>query len=77
MQGYNAFLNDVTLVNVDEQIAHRAVMPERVRRGQGHNLGVFALVISATALERGLELVTHVPAYQAVPGLTLRDWTVP
>jgi predicted nucleic acid-binding protein len=75
--GYNAFMGLITIVDVNEPIAHRAVMLDRLLQRQGHHLGVFALVAAATALERGFTLVTHDAGYQVVPGLTTQDWTLP
>src|SRR5262245_13006973 len=77
MQGYNALLSDLIVVSVDDQIAHRAVMLERGLRRQAHHFGVFALIVAATALERGHTLVTHDSEYQHVAGLALADWKVP
>jgi len=77
MQGYVGFLNAVTHLDVNERVAHRAVMLERALRRQGHHLDVFALIVSATALHHNLALVTNDPLYQLVAGLTTEDWTLP
>jgi predicted nucleic acid-binding protein len=61
--GYNVFLNLITLADLNEAIAHRAVAIERQLQRQGHRLGVFALVAAATALERGFALVTRDAGY--------------
>jgi predicted nucleic acid-binding protein len=74
---YFTFLQTVTIVDVNEPIAYRAIMLERQLQRQGNRLRVFLSVVAATALERGLTVVTHDANYQLVPGLTTEDWTAP
>jgi predicted nucleic acid-binding protein len=76
MQGFNAFVRDISVVNVNDPIAHRAAMLELQLRRQ-KRLSVVPLIVAATALERGLTLVTHDADFQLVPGLTLVDWSIP
>jgi tRNA(fMet)-specific endonuclease VapC len=75
---YRIFLQDVAILTVDDAIAHRASGIGSRLRLQGRNPGLAALLVAATALERGLTLVTHsAQTFAGIPGLVLEDWTVP
>ncbi len=76
--GYFTFQHGVTVLDVTEPIAHRAAMIDSGLRRQGQRLGLAGLLIAATALERGLTLVTHsTQRFANVAGLTILDWAVP
>ena len=76
--GYFNFQQGVTVLDLTEPIAHRAAMIDSALRTQGQRLGLADLLIAATALERGLTLVTHsTRRFAGVAGLTALDWAVP
>jgi predicted nucleic acid-binding protein len=63
---------------VDDAIAHRAAGIGPRLRLQGRRLSLANLLVAATAVERGLTLVTHsAQTFAGIPGLVLEDWTVP
>ena len=72
---FDAFVDDVPILPVSLAVAHRCAGLRAVLKRQGKNLRrcAFDLVIAATALEHGLELVTHnLRDDQDIPGLALR-----
>ena len=73
-----SFLNDVTTWDVDVDVARKF---GEVRAGlldAGRRAPEMDLLIAATALVRGLTLVTHnTQDYAQVPGLALADWLSP
>ena len=76
--GYFNSQQGVTILDVTEPIAHRAAMIDSGLRGAGQRLGLADLLIAATALERGLTLVTHsTRRFAGIAGLTVIDWAVP
>jgi predicted nucleic acid-binding protein len=76
--GYFTFQQGIAVLDVTEPIAHRAAMIDSGLRRQGQRLGLAGLPIAATALERGLTLVTHsTQRFASVAGLTVLDWAVP
>ena len=75
---YRLFLQDVSILTVDDAIAHCAAGIGSRLRLQGRNPGLAALLVAATALERRLTLVTHAAqTFAGILGLMMQDWTVP
>jgi predicted nucleic acid-binding protein len=75
---YGLFLRDVQVVSLDDAIAHRAAQLNGAMRRLKAPLTTANLFVAATALERGLTLVTHrTQAFANVPGLSQVDWLVP
>jgi predicted nucleic acid-binding protein len=73
-----ALLRQVSLIDVTEPIAHRAALVGHGLRSQQRRIGLGDALIAATALERGLTLVTHsTQVFAGIPGLTVEDWSVP
>jgi predicted nucleic acid-binding protein len=58
-QAFFAFLQLMTIVDVNEPIAHRAVMLSHSFRSQGRRIGLADLLIAASAVEKQWTLVTH------------------
>jgi predicted nucleic acid-binding protein len=78
MQGYTAIMQQARVVNVDEPVAARAARLGARLHSQKPRLMPIDLLAAATALERGLTLVTHdTQHYAHVPGLAVVDWMVP
>jgi predicted nucleic acid-binding protein len=78
MQGYASLMQQVEVVNLDQPVAERAAFVGSQLAGQTPRLTPIDLMVVATALERGLTLVTHDgPHYANVPGLLTVDWMVP
>jgi predicted nucleic acid-binding protein len=76
--GYRALMQHVQVVSLDRPIAERAALIAPSPSQPGPRLAPVDLIVIATALERGLTLVTHhVQHYAHVPGLTVVDWSVP
>jgi predicted nucleic acid-binding protein len=72
------FLQTVTLIDVNEAIAHRAAMIGNGLRRQRQRFGFADILIAATALEKGWTLVTRTSqSFANISGLTIIDWTVP
>ncbi len=68
----------VTLIDVTEPIAHRAALIGHRLHSQRRRIGLGDALIAATALERGLTLVTHsTQVFTGIAGLTVEDWSVP
>ena len=75
---YMGLRSCLTLLNVDDAVAHRAARVGNSRPTQARRLTTADLLIAATALEHGLTLVTHhTAAYAGIPGLTVVDWLAP
>jgi predicted nucleic acid-binding protein len=77
-QAWFALERTLTLIDVNEPIAHRAAMLGNDLRRRGHRMGLADLLIAATALVRGLTLVTRSMArFQLITGLNVVDWSRP
>lgn len=77
-QGCFTLLGQVSLIEVTEPIAHRAAMIGSGMQARQQKAALADLLIAATALERGLTLVTHgAQQFAAIQGLTTIDWNVP
>jgi predicted nucleic acid-binding protein len=77
-QKFFKFIHMVSLLDVTEPIAHRAAMLTSSLRNQGQKMGLADVLIAATAVERGLTLVTRkIPLFASISGLTIIDWSVP
>jgi len=77
-QAFFAFQQLVTLVDVNEPIAHRAAMLAHSFRSQGRRIGLADLLIAASAVENQWTLVTHSTSrFTNIPGLTIIDWNIP
>jgi len=71
-------VGNFTFLPVDGPIVHRAALIGHDLRRQGRRIGTAALLVAATAVLRGLTLVTtSTAAFQAIAGLTLVDWSAP
>ncbi len=71
-------LRNVTLLNVEEAVAHRAASIGNVLLSQRRRLATADLLIAATASVHGLIFVTpSAPVFAGVPGLTAVDWHTP
>jgi tRNA(fMet)-specific endonuclease VapC len=71
-------LADVTVLNIDETVARKfgEVRADLLDRGQP--LASIDLMIGATALVRGLTVVTHnVQHFTRITGLAVEDWMIP
>ncbi|MCI0459768.1 MAG: type II toxin-antitoxin system VapC family toxin [Gemmataceae bacterium] len=78
LQPYHALLQQLTVLEVDEEAAHRAASVGGWLAVRGHHVGTVDLLIAATALVRNLTLVTHdVRPFASIPGLTMIDWLTP
>jgi predicted nucleic acid-binding protein len=78
IQPYGALMQQITVADVDDPIAHQAARVGVRFRTQGQKVSAIDLLVAATALVRGWALVTHQGSFFAnVPGLTTADWTVP
>jgi predicted nucleic acid-binding protein len=76
--GFLGLMQVIALIDVNEAIAHRAALVTRELARQGQRMGVEDTLIAATALERGLTLVTRSPvSFSRISGLTVVDWSVP
>ncbi len=68
-------LNDVTVLDVTADVSRKFGELRAALLDAGHDTPDMDLLISATALVRGLTLVTHnVRDFANVPGLTVLDW---
>jgi predicted nucleic acid-binding protein len=77
-QAWFALERTLTLIDVNELIAHRAARLGNDFRRRGQRVGLADLLIAATALERGLTLVTRSMArFQLIAGLNVVDWSHP
>jgi tRNA(fMet)-specific endonuclease VapC len=78
LQVYGALMQQLKVVEVDESIAHRAAIIGSDPSTQGRPLDITDLLVAATALVRGLTLVTHQgQRFANVAGLNTVDWMVP
>jgi predicted nucleic acid-binding protein len=76
--GYQALLQNVTIVDVNDPIAHRAAVIGNRLQGLQPGLNTTQLVLAATALEQQLSLVTRSTArYANIAGLIVVDWMAP
>ncbi len=60
---------------VDSAVAAKAALVRAELRRLGLPVGPSDLLIAATALERGLTMVTHnIEEFKRIPGLVVEDW---
>jgi tRNA(fMet)-specific endonuclease VapC len=72
------FLNDVTLLDVNWDVAHKFGEIRATQYVQGQLTPEMDLLIAATSLVHQLTLVTHfVLDFVNVPGLVIDDWLKP
>jgi predicted nucleic acid-binding protein len=77
-QKFFNFIQMISLLDVTEPISHRAAMLTSSLRNQGQRIGLADAMIAATAVERGLTLVTRkISLFAGIPGLLVIDWSVP
>jgi predicted nucleic acid-binding protein len=75
---YFGMLRIIPRVEIDDAIAHCAASIGTKLRNKGVRIRALDSLTAASAVERGMTLVTHnVPLYSQVQGLTVIDWTVP
>ncbi len=68
-EALNALIRFCEIIPVTEDIAREAARIGRTRRGHGNDI-----VIAATALQRGMQLLTrNVKDFRGIRGLTLKD----
>ena len=78
MQSLLDLLNDLTVLDVDVDVARRFGEVQANLLDTGLRPPGLDLVIASTALVHGLTLVTHnTKDFAHVPGLILEDWLVP
>lgn len=77
LQGYGALMQQLTVLDVNEAIAHQAARLGSQHPPQRPKLAAIDLLTVATALVHGLTLVTHDSIFSGIPGLTVVDWLVP
>ena len=78
LNAYQAGLQQVRVVNLDDAVAHQGARLSVQLRRQGRQMSTTNLILAATALVHGLTLVTHATGtFNFVPGLSLADWLVP
>ncbi len=77
-QGLLDLLDDMTVLDIDQAIAHKFGEVRAQQLDQGLFTPEMDLLIAATALVHNLTLVTHnVQDFANVPGLTVEDWLTP
>lgn len=77
-QPYFNLQQAVTVLDITEPIAHRAARLSVHPGRRGLQFGLGDALVTATALERVLTLVTHsTQRFANVAGLTVLDWAVP
>jgi predicted nucleic acid-binding protein len=77
-QALSALIRSGTLIEVDESIARRGGLIGLTLHAQRPRPTLSHLIVAATALDRGLTLVTHHPSrYAGIQGLTAIDWAAP
>jgi tRNA(fMet)-specific endonuclease VapC len=77
-QGLLKLLSDVTVLDVDQASAWKFGEVRAQLLDQGQPVASLDLMIAATALTRGMKVVTHnTKHFLTVPGLVVEDWTVP
>ena len=75
---FHAFCQHSVILPVTDAIFDRASDLWAAGRGGGHPTGDADLIIAATAMEQGLELVTGNTAHYAwIHGLAIADWRTP
>jgi tRNA(fMet)-specific endonuclease VapC len=78
MQGIVHMMNDVAVLDVTPDVAHRFGEIQAALLDSGHPAPGMDLLIASTALVHSLTLVTHnVADYVNVPGLNVEDWLQP
>jgi tRNA(fMet)-specific endonuclease VapC len=78
LQGLLAFLSDVTVLDVDVDIARKFGEVQAGFLDQGQVVPGMDLLIASTALVHDLTVVTHnTRDFSRIPGLSLTDWLSP
>jgi tRNA(fMet)-specific endonuclease VapC len=78
LQALLDFLNDVTVLDVNEAVARKFGEVQAGLLDVGQRAPGMDLLIAATALIHGLTLVTHnAQDYANIPGLSMVDWLGP
>ena len=77
-QGLLKLLSDVTVLDVDQTVVWKFGEVRAQLLDQGKPVASLDLMIAATALVRGLTVVTHNSQhFSSCPGLTVEDWLIP
>jgi tRNA(fMet)-specific endonuclease VapC len=77
-QAYGALMQQISVLSVDEAVAHRAAGMATKSRHLGQHQTTVDLLMIGTAVVHGLTLVTHnTQRFAQVPGLTVVDWLAP
>lgn len=77
-KGLTALLGDVTVLDVDHEVARKFGEVHAHLLDQGLPIAGMDLLIAATALVHGLTLVPHnIRDFSSIPGLTVVDWLRP
>lgn len=75
---YQSVLAQLQVLDLTEEIAHRAAQISGRLAAQNKKLNAIDLFVAATAVERGLTLVTHASSMFAfIPSIAIVDWMVP
>jgi len=78
LQGLLAFLSDVTVLEVDPEMACKFGEVQAGFLDQGQVVPGIDLLIASTALVHDLTVVTHnTRDFSRIPGLSLTDWLSP
>jgi len=76
-QGLVALLSDMTVLDVDHEVARRFGEVRARLLDRGQPVSGMDLLIAATALVHGLTMVTHnTRHFVNIPGLSVEDWLV-
>jgi tRNA(fMet)-specific endonuclease VapC len=77
-QGLTDLLSDVSVLDATTAVARKFGEIEAALLDRGRPMSEFDLLIAATAVVNGLNMVTHnVADFSQVPGLTVIDWLSP
>jgi predicted nucleic acid-binding protein len=75
---YQALLQDLIVLPVDDAIAHRAAAIGSRLRSQRRTVPIPALLVAGTAVVHGFTLVTRQgTTFAGIPGLSVVDWCIP
>ncbi|MEX0702466.1 MAG: type II toxin-antitoxin system VapC family toxin [Planctomycetales bacterium] len=75
---FDTFCRNSTVLPLTDRIFDRAADLWALARQGGHPRGDADLIIAATALEHGRQLVTgNTPHFAWIPGLPIEDWRLP
>ena len=78
LDGLMAFLSDVTILDVDHEVARCFGQLRGNMLDRGQVVPGMDLLIAATALVHGLVMVTHnTKHFIDIPGLNVEDWLAP